>query len=152
MEPAVVANWHIKKIAIINGVIMANGFVHEFAALDQPRNLPTRLRSVGSFNVDEKEDISWTSAMVSDRVEDHKLNIAAICGECGMGSDGFVAVVGLEDSQPLKWVAFFDFSNPFERIAFSGGDVVCLNNLDERWTFSLKEPWRILIENSIKEK
>jgi len=65
-------------------------------------------------------------------------------GECGMGADGFVAVEEL-NTKKLRWIAFFDFSNPFYSVAIEKNFILVTNNLSEEWQFAVDSPWEIEI-------
>jgi hypothetical protein len=68
-------------------------------------------------------------------------------GATNEGSEGFVAVSSDRDST-LLWLAFFDFSNPFERgtlRVIDGERFSVRTNCDARWTFSLADPTNVRV-------
>ena len=69
-----------------------------------------------------------------------------VVGEGSHGSDGVVALLDADSN--FHWLAFFDFSNPFEHAEIADGCVRAINNLGETWIFPVDAPWRIVIEPS----
>lgn len=65
-----------------------------------------------------------------------------------MGPDGFLAVQENHRPKSLLWLAFFDFSHPFESVLVDHGVIRAFNNLDEEWRFSKSAPWRVEIRSS----
>lgn len=66
------------------------------------------------------------------------------CGEGGHGSEGFI-VVEENDTKKIKWVAFFEESNPFEKIEVIDDVIYTYNNLGEKWAFEINDPINVSI-------
>ncbi len=66
------------------------------------------------------------------------------CGEGGWGGEGFVAVSRFEDDY-LLWMAFFDVSNPFEKINVRENVISGVTNLGNTWRFPIDNPERLSI-------
>ena len=90
-------------------------------------------------------EVEWTTALPFETVRDAESQSVVIVGECGMGSDGFVAMQASEVPDSLQWLAFFDFSNPFESVRLEKGFIKARNNIGEEWHFARSSPWRIEI-------
>lgn len=137
--------WAKWECPILNGVMFADGFVDCIPPYEQSRPPGTiTLAGQGRTSLDSLGSLELTSVMPSCRAEDKAKDLVVIGGEGGMGSDGFVAVTDFANC--LRWIAFFDFSNPFVSVALSGDEVLAKNNLDETWHFPLVSPSQIKVE------
>jgi len=137
--------WLEEQSPILNGVMFADGFVECIAPYDQPRPAGTiHLVANGRTSLAAHAPLGATGITPLCRAEDRAKGIVVIGGEAGMGSDGFVAATNL--SNQLRWIAFFDFSNPFVAVALLGEEVVATNNLGEVWHFPLENPSRVRVE------
>ena len=141
----IIAEWLQGKVPVVNGVIEAGGQVHRVCPVDLPRMLPMTLRENGPTEFARLPSVEWTIALPFEKVRDAGSEMIAIVGECGMGSDGFVAIQATERPDSLLWVAFFDFSNPFESVRLEGSLIKALNNRSAEWRFARSAPWRIEI-------
>jgi hypothetical protein len=65
------------------------------------------------------------------------------CGESGWGSAGFVAMRNHQEE--LLWIAFFDFSNPFDRVEEQGRLVIARSTFGAIWTFDHDAPTRVVV-------
>ena len=132
MTNSLTDHWKSQRAPIVNGIIFPNGTVHPVLSAGAPRHLPLHLRIEGEEQVTLDGRTQWTGITPSVEVADAGLGLTAITGECGMGCDG--CIVLLENpNHRIRWLAFFDFSNPFESLAFEAGHVVARNNLNEIW-------------------
>jgi len=73
------------------------------------------------------------------------LNLRIFGGEGAHGSEGFVAVAEITTGH-LVWLAYFDCSNPFEKVSFANGVVVAVSNLGHSWHFPLKQPESLMVD------
>lgn len=129
----------------MNGVMFGDGSVECIEPCDQPRPVGTMtLVGKGRTQLQSHAPLESTGLMSSCRFEDRAKGIVVTAGEAGMGSDGFVAVADL--SNQLRWIAFFDFSNPFVSVEILGDEVLGKNNLGEAWHFPLSNPSRVRVE------
>lgn len=103
------------------------------------------LRAAEAIELGVLSDVGWTKALPNDVARDVATHSVMIVGECGMGSDGFVALQATDDPDSLQWLAFFDFSNPFESVSFAGDFVEVRNNIGEEWCFDRSSPREIEI-------
>lgn len=67
------------------------------------------------------------------------MNLRVYGGEGGHGSEGFIAVTQISTGH-LLWLAYFDCSNPFERVSVTNGIVIGVSNLGDSWNFPLTQP------------
>ena len=141
----IIAEWIQGKVPVVNGVIEAGGQVHRVHPVDLPRKLPMTLRGDEPTELALLPRIEWTISLPSEKMRDSESEMIAIVGECGMGSDGFVVIQATERPDSILWVAFFDFSNPFESVRFEGATIKARNNVREEWRFARSAPWRIEI-------
>ena len=137
-------NWLQRKVAIVNGVTESSGVVHAIEPIDSPRLLPVKLNQKSVCNEDVFGDLSCTHAIILSETSNSEHEITVFVGECGMGADGFVAVEEL-NTKNLRWIAFFDFSNPFHSVAIEKNLILATNNLNEEWQFAIESPWEIKI-------
>ena len=137
--------WENEECPILNGVIFADGTVDLVKPHDQPRPFGTvNLKCQERTSINCQTKLQLTGVIPSCRAEDGAKGVVAIGGEGGMGSDGFVAITDLANR--LRWIAFFDFSNPFVSVGIESEEVIAKNNLGERWHFPLANPSRINVE------
>jgi len=68
-----------------------------------------------------------------------KLNLLISCGGGSHGSEGFIAMTQITTSN-LVWLAYFDCSNPFEKVSLSDGVVTAVSNLGHKWQLPLEKP------------
>lgn len=142
---SVVTRWKNGEVPILNGVVQAVGLVHLVHPVDAPRSLPMTLQQGGEAEMGVLSEIGWTRGIPADVRRDAETHAVVIVGECGMGSDGFVAMQATDDPDSLQWLAFFDFSNPFESVSLAGDFIKARNNLGEEWCFDRPSPWEIEI-------
>ena len=129
-----------KRVPLANGIWLACGRFYSSGDHSFLRKLPMRIactpEPVG-FGADlESVSISLLATATAG-------GIVAVVGNGAFGSDGFVALLGSDSA--VRWLAFFDFSNPFTAVSLSGGRVCATNNLGELWAFPVSEPWNIEI-------
>jgi hypothetical protein len=141
----IIDQWTQGRVPIFNGVIESSGRVHSVHPVDPPRRLPMKLRV---STPGELPEVEWTTALPFEKVRDVESQMVAIVGECGMGSDGFVALQATENSESLIWLAFFDFSNPFESVRLEGGVIKARNNIGEEWHFTQSSKWKVEIHSA----
>jgi hypothetical protein len=143
--------WLKGECPILNGVMFPDGSTECIEPRDQPRPTGTiTLVARGRTSLDKHAPLESTGLIPSCRAEDKGKDVVVIGGEGGMGSDGFVAVTDL--SNQLRWIAFFDFSNPFVSVELLADEIVGKNNLGEVWRFPLKNPSKITVEVSTVPK
>lgn len=137
-------NWNAGQWPTLNGLTFADGRHYAIRPVDAPREpLPMRLSYASPTQIENLEKLPSTFLMQACEASDNVSGLKVIAGECSAGEEGFVAV--LESTGVLRWVAFFDFSNPFERVRFDGTDLVAENNLGEAWRLPLATPWEITV-------
>jgi hypothetical protein len=142
---SIVAQWIQGKVPILNGVLEANGRVHLIRPVDLPRGLPMALQENESTVLELLPPVEWTTALPFETISDIESQSVVIVGECGMGSDGFVAVQATEAPESLQWLAFFDFANSFESVRLERDFIKARNNIGEEWRFGRLSPWQIEI-------
>ncbi len=142
-----ILKWSEGEVPVMNGIMVSRGRLHLVRAIDPPRCLPMSLQLVKELDLATLFESDWTIAIPSARACDPISGMIAVGGECGMGSDGFVAVQSSDKPESLLWLAFFDFSNPFDSVRFEEGFLKVTNNLLEEWSFSLTNPWQVKIRD-----
>jgi len=138
--------WKEGYLPIINGIIYPNGCIEQMEII-----LDGEIKKVNvikKMNINEliEEEVSYI--VINDTCEDIVNRVRIYCGEGSYGGDGFVAVESLKNNQ-LIWIAFFEESNPFEKIKSSENNLNVINNLKESWQFNLKKPNEIIIGSVI---
>jgi hypothetical protein len=66
-------------------------------------------------------------------------NLCVYGGEGSWGSEGFVAVSKLTTGE-LVWLAYFEYSNPFDEVELVGDNVLGVSTYDHVWKFPLSSP------------
>jgi hypothetical protein len=136
--------WLKGECPILNGVMFADGFVQCVEPCEQPRPLGIiTLVAKERTPIEQHTPFETTGLIRLCRAEDQRRGLVVIGGEAGMGSDGFVALT--DTSNQLRWIAFFDFSNPFVSVKLFSDKVIGENNLAETWRFSLENPSQIQV-------
>src|SRR5207244_13625753 len=86
------------------------------------------LRSVSLDEVNEFRENFTTHLVPVCHRSYTDFNLCVFAGEGAHGSEGFVAVTQITAGQ-LVWLAYFDCSNPFEKVALEDGIVMPVSNL-----------------------
>ena len=71
--------------------------------------------------------------------------VKVVGGGGSLGADGFVTVLDLYNDD-MKWIAFFEDSNPFVEVGIKKDKALAVSNLDYLWTFEIHRPEIITIE------
>jgi hypothetical protein len=69
----------------------------------------------------------------------NELDLRIQGGEGSCGSEGFIALSEIS-TQNLLWLAYFDCSNPFEKVSIEQNKVYAISNLRHIWPFPMKSP------------
>lgn len=143
---SLLTQWNAELVPLLNGVILENGTYHSIKPVDAPRvHLPVRLESESSRQLSDLTSLQWAAVNMICETELVSSGLKVKAGEGSMGSDGVIAL--LDQAQRLRWIAFFDFSNPFESVCFEGSVIIAENNLNEKWFLPIEEPWKVRIEH-----
>lgn len=141
--------WEEGTCPIFNGIMFADGTV---ASLKLAEHSPgcrqlCRAEVTSLKELDKQDKLASTALGEHNQIFNVDGGLRAIVGEGGMGADGFVALID-ESEGEAKWLAFFDFSNPFDEAEFTNTELLCKNNLGELWSFPLERPQDVKITNA----
>lgn len=90
----------------------------------------------------------WNDCVTLVAAEDLNFSIKVVAGEAmGHGSDGFIGVIHLA-SNKLKWLAFFDCSNPFTKIQIANNKLFATSTINCTWEFDINNPSNCTIQCS----
>lgn len=108
----------------------------------------SRLERLGTFSISSLERLQELPDVesTSDLTETCSANLnglRAVGGEGSSGGDGFVALL---DGEQLRWIAFFDCSNPFDSVCLERERVVAKSSHGVCWIFPLDNPEAFAIE------
>ncbi len=141
--------WADEQCPEINGIIYGNGIVKKINIV---RDSLWRLieikpefenqTTVTEFLHDKPDEITNVYQLCDKSVIDH--NIRLIGGEADWGDFGFIAVENLQTKE-LKFLMFFDNSNPFVEIDFLDSNILATSNLGEKWIVPIEEPEKMTI-------
>jgi hypothetical protein len=132
--------WSNERCLIFDGILFNNG---EILCIDISYAKPgetccqngiTSLDSLVYKNPDWMTSLSKTASLAINNG-----NKSVVCGEGGMGGDGFIAVVD-SIKHELEWIFFSQTSNPFIALSESGGVITAATNIDTIWQISLEYP------------
>lgn len=141
-----VQEWEKGRLPIISGILHENGNVSWINIESENRIRRVEHGSKLNFNnLMEENEFYLSEITVLCRKEDINKSIIVSCGEGGYGSEGFV-VVEVHGNKKIKWVAFFEESNPFEKVEIIDDMIYAYNNLGEKWTFEINNPTNLRIE------
>jgi hypothetical protein len=132
-----------------NGIIFPDGTIRLLNTGNLKKksiNIITETGQTSLATLAENNLLHWDSCGVMNVRTDKKLSIEVMAGECsGHGSYGFVAVVELI-SKKLQWLAFFEWSNPFDRIEIVGKEIHVRSTMDQLWKFNIKDPVKCIVD------
>ena len=137
--------WKKGRLPIISGILYENGNVNWINI--ESKNRMRRIEHGSKLNLNtlmEENEIYLSEITILCRKEDISKRIIVSCGEGGHGSEGFI-VVEENDTKKIKWVAFFEESNPFEKIEVIDDVIYTYNNLGEKWAFEINDPINVSI-------
>lgn len=100
----------------------------------------TTIESLEKYN----DDI-WTEIEVNSNQKALPNGEAFLCGEGGMGNEGFIACVA-RDKQTLIWALFCTGSNPFQRIELGGYKITAYSTNNYKFIIDIDKPENIKIE------
>ncbi|HYF02990.1 MAG TPA: hypothetical protein VEC36_06415 [Patescibacteria group bacterium] len=90
-------------------------------------------------------ELYWTSCAVLVSMIDTQQSIEIWGGEASYGSDGFVSVFDLS-SKNLIWIAFFNESNPFDKLSVLDDEIYATSTNGCVWKIKIKNPVDIVVE------
>ncbi len=148
-ESIIQAAWRDERCPIMNGIVWGSGSMRLFDmefSYDSNAYKYTILEEVVTdvAVLKEKGELDWTYLIQLAELNRVEEGIRLSCGEAGWGGDGFVAVSRIEDDY-LLWMAFFDVSNPFEKINVRENVISGVTNLGNTWRFPIDNPERFSI-------
>jgi hypothetical protein len=120
----IIEEWKNEMIPIVNGIVLPGGQFWPVQPMDLPRVLPIEIEIKKKSEAAISDATQWTGIIATAETVNESGQLKAIVGECGQGGDGFVALLDHENSDQLKWIAFFNFSNPFCSVSFDGEEIV----------------------------
>lgn len=134
--------WKEGCLPVINGIIYSNGCIEKMGIL-QVGDVK-KVGTIKKMHINELKKDVVSFIVVNDTYDDMANRLRIYCGEGSYGGDGFVAVESL-DKEQIVWVAFFEDSNPFDKIILEENKLNVINNLKENWQFNLNKPNEINI-------
>jgi len=137
--------WKKGRLPIISGILYENGNINWINI--ESENRIRRVEHGSKLNLNtlmEENEFYLSEITILCRKEDISKSIIVSCGEGGHGSEGFIVVEEYE-TKKIKWVAFFEESNPFEKIEVIDDVIYTYNNLGEKWTFEINNPINVSI-------
>ncbi|WP_437624741.1 hypothetical protein [Sorangium sp. So ce1151] len=139
--------WRDRSCPLFDGVTYRDGtivlmecsvFLGDDEEVGQVHLRPLARSTLDSF-VDYNPE-GWVHVGGPAPVVDGARGLELTFGEGSMGGDGFVAVS--DAGGELRWVAFFQGSNPFERAWLEEDVVVAMSTHGHTWRFPLDCPER----------
>lgn len=145
--------WNDEECPLFDGILFGDGDIVLMECRTHVRDsrLETIVRplarsSLGSF-LDYNPE-GWVSITPMASFDGESGGLVVTCGEGAQGGDGFVAVCEADD-QRLKWLAFFQGSNPFKRVTVEHDRVVAVSTHDHVWTFPLDRPELVSVDSQL---
>lgn len=142
--------WQDGLCPIINGVVFSNGRVVllEFKHERMNGEREVHLRKCGEKSLESVLDGDcsfFTGITELCSVECEGSDKRLVGGEGGMGGDGFVALTSGRGDH-LEWIAFFENSNPFIRLACQDGSALAQSTYGDRWSFPITNPEKATVQ------
>ena len=143
--------WENDLCPIINGIIYANGTIKILNPKTNMKNeyeyLPDFCGVMTIYEMSQKSEIQYTNIMKRQPIEVNAFNLLIYCGEGSWGGEGFVAVCErLGSSEKLNWIAYFDYSNPMERIEYQNNKIIAYSILGRKWVFDIENPEKVEVD------
>lgn len=140
------SEWRDEKIPIVNGIIYSDGSV-DWVNVDYDGDKREILHGSKKHLNDllANNELGFSSISVNKKIENSDKQIKAYCGEGSFGGDGFVVVEAQTDFK-VKWIAFFETANPFEKLEIIDDKIIAYNNLNEKWVFDINRPSNFIVE------
>jgi hypothetical protein len=143
----ILTKWDDEQCPLLNGITYSTGTHYPVEGIQSTRaHLPLALRYATPYPLTDEVPLQWAFITPLCEATRERDGFLVKGGEASMGGDGFVAL--LNERGALLWIGFFDFSNPFLRVAFDSNYIIADNNLQERWYFPVSEPWKIVVESN----
>jgi hypothetical protein len=141
--------WDNDLCPIINGIIYADGTIKILNPKEAKKyyDIPEYCGIESIYSLSDKEYVGFTDIYKRKHVEIIDLNLRIYCGEGSWGSEGFVAVCDvIEGNELLRWIAYFDYSNPIERVEYNDGIIIAYNNHGHKWMFNISYPEKVEVD------
>lgn len=138
---AIQAWWRDDKCPLIDGVLFDDGRLFEVDYHEVTiRGISGHAATLsGNASCVVETDPDFSSLARNDCVKDRRTTLDYLCGEGSWGGDGFVACIDRMAGR-LRWIAFFQHSNPFVRLRLEGARIVAENNHGHLWSFKIENP------------
>jgi len=139
--------WKDSSLPVVNGIAYPDGRVEKVYVISEDRERKIEIGEELDINaLLSKEEIDIVEVAELGQVDGLNSGIIVHYGMGFMGGDGFIVVESKADSS-IKWAAFFEDSNPFERAEVVGDAIYAYNNLGEKWRFDINNPVDVSIVN-----
>mgnify|MGYP000878755450 CR=1 FL=1 len=138
--------WKNGRLPIINGILYENGII-EWINIDYDSNYKRIINRGSNLCINDlilKNELHFSNISTCYQFENNTKDIVVYCGGGSHGSEGFIVVESKVGSK-LIWIAFFEESNPYEKIEFIDEKINVYNNLKEKWSFDLNIPTNLTI-------
>ena len=127
----------------ITGIIFPDGTIHRLDIRMDWKSSKKYTIHVGSQTsiegLREENELGVNYCGINVTAIDKQHDIEVVAGEGNFGSDGFIAVVGLK-TRKLIWLAFFESSNPFDKINIINEEIHATSTLNCVWKFKISSP------------
>ena len=146
--------WRASRSPVLNGIAFPSGEICEIFFEWDSEAISYLIvdKLFANLSVFQAEGVlQWVTIHKFLVAEDEGLDLRAYSGGGPLGEDGFV---GVEDakSAELKWLAFFELSNPFKAISFGDGVVEAVSTFDVMWTFPIEKPYEVTVRSLTEEE
>lgn len=135
----------------LNGIIYPDGTIDLLnVKVDWGPPIQYSLKSETKSSIellDNEGKLQWNDCAILVTAIDIKQSIEIVAGEGDYGSDGFIGVIDLS-TRNLIWLAFFNCSNPFDRLDIKEEKIYATSTNGCLWKFVIKSPIDIEIECS----
>ena len=138
--------WKNGRLPIINGIVYEDGSI-EWINIDYDSNYRRIINRGSNLSINDlisKSELHFSAISTCYQTENKTKGVTLYCGGGSYGSEGYVVLESNVESK-LIWIAFFEESNPFEKIEFINDKIIVYNNLREKWSFDLKNPTNLSI-------
>ncbi|WP_426586044.1 hypothetical protein [Mucilaginibacter sp. R-33] len=134
---------HHLECPSVNGIIFSDRTIQLFEVeISWERPTEFKLQTSSTTSIDDLEktgELYWSSCAILDEFIDETGSIKAFCGEASHGSDGFIGIMDL-NKEKVIWIAFFNSSNPFNKVTIEDEQVTAVSTIKNVWKFNINKP------------
>jgi len=148
------AKWQARRAPHTDGVVFPSGrmVTFEYCVQSDERTFDFGIfdafeDDLSDFIARQGDDDPWTPLLTIGVHECPEHGVRVEFGEGSYGCHGYVVCADLATNR-LRWLAFFQESNPFVRAQCRGEVIEATSNMGHVWTFPISCPERLSVKDA----